>query len=352
MATLPNATLVAHKYFEVVQGSRMDHGIVGSSVAIPIFKEAVIEGLIEESLKFYERKGSWVNLEGALMVVGDLNGNLHNLIQIFNDFGLPPKIRYVFLGNYIDYGEFSLEVATMLMALNLLYPDSVYLLKGLNESVSSYLFRGLQADIEAVYFRKSLYDKFLNAFSNFPSAALINNTYLCCQPRLIINKQDYRIKQTTVHKIDSIDKFEQYYDQMEAKLDEDTSIYVEYAQQYDVECIILSECPEESCLTSYAAAISMSSCNYESKGCVLSIDRRNELEPYIFDTCGEKNRATSRFHVVKDDKYSNLSKKKKISQASSKIALNTIAPIQSCSIPLTNQRSCTSVLTFFDNDDT
>jgi len=39
-------------------------------------------------------------------------------------------LDYVFLGNYVGYGAFSLEVICLLMALKLKYPTQVVLLRG------------------------------------------------------------------------------------------------------------------------------------------------------------------------------------------------------------------------------
>lgn len=58
----------------------------------------------------------------------------YDLIEIFRIGGYPPHTNYLFLGDYVDRGLFSVETISLLTCLKLRYPDRVQLIRGNHES--------------------------------------------------------------------------------------------------------------------------------------------------------------------------------------------------------------------------
>ena len=95
----------------------------------------------KEVLQLCERARSLISEESnvhsvraPVTVVGDIHGQFHDMMEMFKLGGPAPDTNYLFLGDYVDRGYYSVETVTLVVALKVRYPDRVTIIRGNHES--------------------------------------------------------------------------------------------------------------------------------------------------------------------------------------------------------------------------
>lgn len=93
---------------------------------IPSFDEQLLIKLCEDASKIFQKEDNIIELNGDVIIVGDIHGSFHDLLRNLN-FSQKDSVsqRYFFLGDYVDKGSFSLECITLLFTLKILEPNRI-----------------------------------------------------------------------------------------------------------------------------------------------------------------------------------------------------------------------------------
>eukprot|EP00475_Leptophrys_vorax_P045994 TRINITY_DN9727_c0_g2_i1.p1 TRINITY_DN9727_c0_g2~~TRINITY_DN9727_c0_g2_i1.p1 ORF type:complete len:705 (-),score=178.96 TRINITY_DN9727_c0_g2_i1:72-2186(-) len=111
--------------------------------------------------------------EASLTIVGDLHGQLRDLLQIFELKGLPSKTnQFLFNGDFVDRGTYSAEIVIVLFAFKILYPDFVHLNRGNHEAADINSRDGFEKEC-ILKWDAEVFRAFSEVFSCLPLAYLV-----------------------------------------------------------------------------------------------------------------------------------------------------------------------------------
>ena len=75
-----------------------------------------------------------LEIAAPLNICGDTHGQYSDLLRLLEVGGLPPQSNYLFMGDYVDRGYYSVETVTLLVALKVRFKDRITILRGNHES--------------------------------------------------------------------------------------------------------------------------------------------------------------------------------------------------------------------------
>jgi protein phosphatase len=152
---------------------------VGGIVPIPQVPESAIRDLCQAAIAVFETQSPILLLHGDYYIIGDIHGNLIDLLRILWEIRRPPNGNLLFLGDMIDRGAFSTEVFTLILAYLVAYPDHVSLVRGNHEFVEVCEIYGFHDEFSSLYKSPSLWTLVQSVFGWMPVAAVIGGSYFC-----------------------------------------------------------------------------------------------------------------------------------------------------------------------------
>mmetsp|Transcript_36491 Transcript_36491/g.54581 ORF Transcript_36491/g.54581 Transcript_36491/m.54581 type:complete len:304 (-) Transcript_36491:107-1018(-) len=140
--------------------------------------EAQLKALCSAAREVFLSQSALLELEAPLKICGDVHGQYHDLLRLFEYGGFPPESNYLFLGDYVDRGKQSLETITLMFSYKVKYSENFFLLRGNHECASITRIYGFYDECKRRYNIK-LWKQFCDVFNCLPVCALVDEKIIC-----------------------------------------------------------------------------------------------------------------------------------------------------------------------------
>lgn len=142
------------------------------------FTNEAVEQVVNDVKKIFKHEPNLLMIDSDLIICGDVHGQFYDLLKLFEVGGDPATNKYLFLGDYVDRGSFSVECLLYLYCHKIRYPNTFFMLRGNHECRHLTEYFTFKSECKAKYELK-IYDLFCDSFNFLPLAAVVKKMFFC-----------------------------------------------------------------------------------------------------------------------------------------------------------------------------
>lgn len=144
-----------------------------------LISEAEVKALCAKAREILAGEGNVQIIDSPVTICGDIHGQFYDLIELFRVGGDVPDTNYLFLGDFVDRGFYSVETFLLLLALKVRYPDRIMLIRGNHESRQITQVYGFYDECVRKYGSAAVWRSCTEVFDYLSLSAVISNKVFC-----------------------------------------------------------------------------------------------------------------------------------------------------------------------------
>ncbi|KAK9808048.1 hypothetical protein WJX73_009001 [Symbiochloris irregularis] len=142
-------------------------------------KESEVKELCERALDILVEESNVQRVDAPITICGDIHGQFYDLMELFKVGGDCPQTNYLFMGDFVDRGFYSVETFLLLLALKVRYPDRITLIRGNHESRQITQVYGFYDECLRKYGSANVWRYCTDIFDYLSLSALIDQRMFC-----------------------------------------------------------------------------------------------------------------------------------------------------------------------------
>merc|ERR1719146_225643 len=142
-------------------------------------KEAEVKCLCTRAREILVEECNVQRVDAPVTICGDIHGQFYDVLELFKVGGECPRTNYLFMGDFVDRGFYSVETFLLLLALKVRYPDRIYLIRGNHESRQITQVYGFYDECLRKYGSANVWKYYTELFDYLPLTALVENRFFC-----------------------------------------------------------------------------------------------------------------------------------------------------------------------------
>jgi len=144
-----------------------------------LIKETEVKALCARAREILVEESNVQRVDPPVTICGDVHGQFYDLKELFKIGDYCPETNYLFLGDFVDRGFYSVETFLLLLALKVRYPDRITLIRGNHESRQITQVYGFYDECLRKYGSVNVWRYCTEIFDYLSLSAIISDTLFC-----------------------------------------------------------------------------------------------------------------------------------------------------------------------------